>query len=386
MKKFFSGKRGSFFILLIQTVVLVSVTVLCVVPVSCKVSEEGILFVGGDYVSPVLENVCVLDEKTVEMYFSERVNLKSFVVSERIPEVSDSSEHSETLELSPSIRAAAGEYGKIAADFSVSEDGCVITYSALENYEIGKDYEIFGTVEDKAGNSLTFCVPFTGFNSHLPKLVMTEVQNKYKKYKEDAYRCEFVELLALTSGNLSGLELVSAVDGESKKYVFPPLAVEAGEVFIVHLRSAGSGCVTEDEDLNESTAPHSGKNVRDLWADNSKARLSDNSDIIVIRNSVDGSLLDAFMYAVEGAPEWEKNLLAMAIQVADSGIYEDISVSEVELNTGLGSVAQKSFCREDAKELQTRALAGEFSEDTAEYPVKRLPENWTVKNVSPGTL
>ena len=92
------------------------------------------------------------------------------------------------------------------------------------------------------------------------------------------------------------------------------------------------------------------------------------------------------MYAVEGALEWEKNLLAMAIQVADSGIYEDISVSEVELNTGLGSVAQKSFCRENAKELQTRALAGEFSEDTAEYPVKRLPENWMVKNVSPGTL
>lgn len=379
-------KWGSLVILLVQTVFLVGIIVFCVVPVSCKVSEEGILFVGGDYVSPVLEDVTVIDDKTVQISFSEKIRLVSFVVSERIEDISDSSEHSETIELSPALKAATGGYGKVETEYSLSEDGCIITCSAIESYEIGKAYELFGTVEDKAGNTLTFCVPFTGFNSRLPKLVMTEVQVKYKKYKEDAFRCEFVEFLALTPGNLSGLELVSGVDGESKKYVFPPVDVEAGYVFVVHLRSMGSGCITEEEDLNESTAVYSAKNVRDIWADNSKARLSDNSDIIVIRNSVDGSLLDAFMYAVEGASEWEKNLAVMADAVAQSGIYEDISVSEVELNDGLGTVAAKSFCRSDAKELRERALAGEFLEDTAEYPVKRIADNWFVKNVSPGTL
>ncbi len=379
-------KWGTVLLLMVQTFVLCSVTVFCVVPFSCKVSEEGIILVGGDYTSPYLEEVCVLDDKTVTMAFSEKVKLKSYIVSKKIEDISDSSEHSETKELSPALMAAAGGYGTIETDYSISEDGCIITYTAASSYEIGQAYEIFGTVEDKAGNTLTFCVPFCGYNSKLPKLVMTEVQVKYKKYKEDAYRCEFVELLALTDGNLCGLELVSGVDGDSKKYVFPPVDVEAGEVFVVHLRSMGSGCVTEEEDLNESTAVYSGKNVRDIWADNSKARLSDNSDIIVIRNSINGELLDAFMYAVEGAPEWDKNLAVLAEAVEESGIYEDVSVSEVELNVGLGTVAAKSFCRGDAKELCERARAGEFLDETAEYPVKRIAENWTVKNVTPGTL
>ena len=84
-------------LLLLQTLLLVTLTLLCVVPFSCKVSEEGIIFVGGDYVSPVLEEVLVLDEKNVMITFSEKIKLKSFTVSERLKEISDSSEHSDTL-------------------------------------------------------------------------------------------------------------------------------------------------------------------------------------------------------------------------------------------------------------------------------------------------
>ena len=46
---------NAFFVLLTQTLVLTAVTLMCVIPFSCRVSEEGIIFVGGDYVSPVLE-------------------------------------------------------------------------------------------------------------------------------------------------------------------------------------------------------------------------------------------------------------------------------------------------------------------------------------------
>lgn len=373
-------------ILLAQTVLLTFITLLCVLPFSCRISEEGVIFVGGDYVGPVLEDVNVLDERTVKMNFSEKIKMKSFVVSEQIKDISDSSEDSETVELSSALKAAAGGYGKVESECTVSEDGCILTFSAQDKYEVGKAYEIFGTVEDKAGNSLTFCVPFRGYNSCIPRLVMTEVQPKYKKYKEDVYRCEFVEFLALTEGNLSGLELMSAADGEAKKYVFPPVAVSAGEVFIVHLRKTGSGCINEEEDFNASTAPHSGSNVRDIWAENDKARLSDNSDIIVLRNGVDGEILDAFMYATEDATEWGKGLPAMAEKVYECGIYESISVCDVEINSGLGSSAQNSFCRNDAQDLQRRAVAGEFSMESTEYPVKRTTETWSVKKVNPGTL
>ena len=379
-------KWGSVLILFTQTLILTALTLLCVVPFSCRVSEEGVAFVGGDYMAPVLEDVNVLDEKTVKINFSEKIRMVNFVVSEQIKDISDSFEHSETEELSPALKAAAGGYGRVESECSLSEDSCVLTFSALDHFEVGKAYEIFGTVEDKAGNTLTFCVPFCGFNSCVPKLVMTEVQPKYKKYKENVYRCEFVELLALTDGNLSGIELISAADGEAKKYVFPALEIKAGEVFIVHLRSSGNGCHNETEDLNASSAPHSGKNVRDIWASNDKARLSDNSDIIVLRNNINGKLLDAVMYAAEDATEWGKGMTSLAEEVCESGIYESADVSEAEINSGIGSSAQKSFCRMDAKELQARALAGKFSDGTAEYPVKRTADNWAIQNVSPGTL
>lgn len=379
-------KWGCIFILFVQTFVLVSLTVFCVLPFSCKVTEEGIIFTGGDYASPVLEDVCVLDDRNVRVSFSEKVKLRAYTVSEQIKDISDSDEHSQTIELSPALKAASGGYGSIEAGYSLSEDGCSIIYSAAECYEVGKAYEIFGVVEDKAGNSLTFCVPFTGFNSHMPKLVMTELQINYKKYKEDVYRCEFIEFLALKEGNLSGLEIVSGADGEGKKFVFPPVNVKAGEVFIVHLRSAGSGCITEEENLNASTAAYSGKNVRDIWSENTKARLSDNTDIVLVRNGVDGTILDAFMYAAESATEWGKGMSLLAEDVVECGIYEEGSVCEAEVNSGLGSVAGKSFQRLDAAALQEAALAGSFQADDAEYPVKQKPDNWVIKNVSPGTL
>ena len=379
-------KWKGIFILFVQTCLLVSLTLFCVLPFSCRVTEEGIIFTGGDYVSPVIEEVCVLDDKNVLMLFSEKIKLKAFTISEQIKDISDSDEHSQTAELSPSLKAASGGYGKIEAEYMLSEDGCSITYSAAECYEVGKSYEIFGVVEDKAGNSLTFCVPFTGFNSRMPELVMTELQITYKKYKEDVFRCEFIEFLVLKEGNLSGLEIVSAADGEGKKFSFPPVNVTAGEVFIVHLRSAGNGCITEEDNLNASTAAHSGKNVRDIWSENTKARLSDNSDIVVVRNGVDGSILDAFMYAAESATEWGKGMTLLAEEVVESGIYEEGSVFEAEVNSGMGSVAQKSFNRIDAEELQQKALAGEFESEAAEYPVKQKPDNWVIKNVTPGTL
>lgn len=377
---------GGILLLILQTVLLTVITLLCVIPFSCRVSEEGITFVGGDYISPVLEEVTVLDERTVIMNFSEKIKLLNYTVSERLEDISDSAEHSDTADLSPALMAASGGYGRVEADYSLSEDGCTITFCAAEQYEIGKAYEIFGTVEDRAGNSLTYCVPFCGFNSHLPKIIMTEVQVKYKKYKEDAFRCEYVEFLALTDGNLSGLELISGVDGDGKKFVFPPAAVKAGEIFLVHLRSAGSGCITETEDLNESTALYSGKNVRDIWADNTKARLNDSADVIIIRNSIDGTILDALMYATEETAEWGKGTASLAEEVVAAGIYESEEISEVELNSGLGSSAIKSFCRTDAAALQKRCLEEADDLEPLEYPVKRTASTWAVMNVSAGTL
>lgn len=373
------------FILLIQTLLLSALTLLCVVPFSCRVSEEGIILLGGDYEAPLLEEVNVLDERTVKISFSEKIKMKSYVVSEQIKGLSDSYEHSQTKELSPALKAAGGAYGKVESDYSVSEDGCIISFCAGDKYEVGKAYEIFGVVEDKAGNTLTFCVPFSGYNSRIPKLVLTEIQPRYKKYKEE-YRCEFVEILALTEGNLSGLEIFSAADGDAKKFQLPPLEVKAGEVFVVHLRDGKSGAVTEEENLNESKAAHSAKNVRDIWSSNDKSRLGESNDVILIRNTVNTSILDGLMYALEDAVEWPKSMDQFAEELVAAGIYDSSDISDVEKNSGLGSSAQNSFTRTDALVLQQLALAGSFAGDEVDYPVHRNEESWVVKKAGPGSL
>ena len=371
-------------LLLLQTLLLVTLTLLCVVPFSCKVSEEGIIFVGGDYVSPVLEEVLVLDEKNVMITFSEKIKLKSFTVSERLKEISDSSEHSDTLELSPALRAASGACGRVEAECFLSEDGCTITCSAVDRYEVGKAYEILGTVEDRAGNSLTYCVPFTGFNSCVPQLIITEVQIKGAKGSQNGnpiFRGEFVEFLALTDGNLAGLELVGGADGEAKKYLFPPMPVSKGEVFLVHLRTSGDGCVNElEEDLNAATAPHSAKGIRDLWSENTAARLNDSSDVIILRNSISDKLLDAFMYAVEDEVEWKKGRSELARAAVEAGIYSTGDISEAVLNVKTSPL--KSFSRLDANDIRSLALSGQ----SYEYPVRAAVDNWVVKETSPGML
>ena len=377
-------KYKELLLLLLQTCLLVCITVVAVLPVSCKMSEEGVTVYDGDYSAPVIESIEVLDEKTVQMNFSEGVKIGSVVVSKFIGGISDSILHSDTEKVSDAIEAAGGEFGRLDVEAEVSEDGLTVTYTMQEDCEVGEPYEIFGTVEDETGNSLTFCVPFTGYNSRVPDLIFTEVQIKYAKGSEKGngvYRGEFVELLALCDGNLGGLELVGGADGESKKFVFPAVEVSQGELIMVHLRTVGEGCVNElGENLDEATAPYAVPGVRDLWSENTTARYNDDSDVIILRNSATESVLEAFMYAVEDASEWKKGPVVLAKEAAAAGIYDGEGIEYAAIN--YKTTPKKSFIRLDASQILSDILEG----NDYVYPINQCAENWEVGNVTPGTL
>jgi len=372
----FVKKYGSELILLLQTLILSAVCLFFIAPVSCKITEEGIRITGGDYTAPAIEAVTVLDEKSVRMSFSERVKLNSVVISKMLKDVSDSMEHSSSLELSPAIAAANGQADRIEASVELSEDGQSITYLMENACEIGSQYEIFGVVEDRTGNTLTFCVPFVGFNSRIPDLLMTEIQIKYSKSKG-----EFVELLALSNGNLGGLELTSGVDGNSKKYEFPAVEVTAGEIILVHLRSTGESCVNElGDNTSLASAPYSVDGIRDLWSENTVARFNDNADVILLRNGEKGPVLDAFMYASESMTEWKKGADAYARLAVEAGIYPSAEITEASVNQG--SSYAKSFHRLNAAQFRSLVLNG----DEYEYPVRVNADSWGVGPVTEGTL
>ena len=376
-------KNGPFLILLAQTLVLTCLTIFCVAPVSCRITEEGIQLIGGDYEPPVIQTFDVLDEQNVKLVFSEGVSLVNSVVSEQVKGVSDSMEHSETEVPSPAIEAASGAGGRIETEVQVSEDRQTFNFTLQEPCGVGRDYELFGTVADKSGNTLTFCLPFTGFNSNIPELIMTEVQIKYAKGKadgKDVFRGEFVEFLVLKGGNLGGLELVGGMDGESKKYCFPAVEVSAGQIFLVHLRTVGEGCVDERDNLDEASGAHSAGAVLDLWSENTVARYNDSADVIVLRNGTSGELLDAFMYADEKTLEWKTGPLLLAQQAVAAGIYESGEVAEAALNKS--TTPLRSFTRKNTAQLREDLLAGQ----PYSYPVKNSATDWSVEPVSPGTL
>ena len=94
--------RNELVLMFLQTVFIVSIVLVSVIPVSCKATEQGIEIIGGDYENPYITNIEVVNQNTLQMDFSDTVTLKKSVLSPFIENISDSSENSEILKLSPS--------------------------------------------------------------------------------------------------------------------------------------------------------------------------------------------------------------------------------------------------------------------------------------------
>lgn len=374
-------------VILCQTLILTSITLFSVSPIACKVTTEGIKILEGDYSPPLLQRFAVLDEASIEMTFSENVSLSGCVVSPVLPGLSDSDEHSTDGSLSSALAAAAGLQGSISVT-SVNVEKNIVLLNLEQSTEIGKKYELYGIVKDEYNNSLTFCIPFTGFNARQAKIVMTEIQSESissQRAQEKAagiYRNEFIEFLSLTDGNLAGLELCSAYDGEEKKYSFPAVEVKAGEVFVVHLRNRGNGCISElTENLSEATSSYTSPDIRDLWTDQTATALGNKTDIILVRDSASEKILDALMYCAENVEEWTKNFISYSQLLDDCDIYSDGNIENAFITTGL--TATKTLSRQNALSLQEKVLSGQ----EVEYPVPACPDDWTVTaEASPGVL
>ena len=161
-----------------ETALIVAVVLLAVMPVSCKITEQGVKIIPGDYVPPVLNSFEVKDENILQLEFSEKVDVTGYVVALAADDMFDSMEHSSTIDLSPAIERASGVYGSVPCNVLVDETGCIVTVSFEQDMEVGQNYEFYSEVSDSCGNTLTLVVPFTGFNSRVPELLITEIQTE----------------------------------------------------------------------------------------------------------------------------------------------------------------------------------------------------------------
>lgn len=313
-------------------------------PLSCKLTPEGIKLITGDYKSPELQKVFLNKNNNLEVSFSKKINLLTYSIEPHIESSSSIVEESENL--------------------------CKLKLELFSELSPGSKYSLFGMVKDEIGNTLTFSVPFYGINNSVPELEIVELHSQNGKYSlngNPVLLTEYVVIKAKTSGNLAGLVLCSAYDGEKKDYLFPSVKIKEGEIIVLHLRSNEEGCINETGDnLDESTAGFSKPGVRDLWDENNVARLGDKIDVVLIKNSYDDSILDGIMYASSDNLDWSKELMyTYAQKLVESGIWkstsvleavktDSLSVTKCMVKTGSGNSGDSwriGVCKENAAKL-----------------------------------
>ncbi len=316
-------------ITVLEALILTAIILFAVSPVSCKLTGGIIELVSSDYECPKLVSYSVEDSSSMRFAFSQAVSLKGITV---FPENSMSSL----------------EYEYSVAD---SKSACFVLLKFNEPLKAGMEYSIYGNAKDSRGNSLSFCLPFLGYNSNVAQLEIIEVHPKYQGESKGngIFKNEYVLFNVSKSGNLSSLCFISASDGEEKSCSFPSVEVFEGEKLALHLRNKGSGCVNETgSDFTLSTACYSKPDVRDLWQENENARLGDEQDVLVVLNTQDDKIVTAFCYASSAAMQshaWKtKTMQELSERVFEEGFWEGgAEIENAFLSDGI--TASKSFIK-----------------------------------------
>ena len=158
---------------------------------------------------------------------------------------------------------------------------------------LGVEYFLDGRVEDENGNSMSFIVPFYGYNPRVPGLVINEFTTQGSGNHPD-----LVEIAVLSSGNLAGVTLYEGTKEDfDQKKVLPSLEVAPGDYLLVHFKPEGIPEETDetaDPDVSGGLDAVSG--AWDFWVDGGSG-LSGNNGVIALYTSPSGALLDGVLYS-----------------------------------------------------------------------------------------
>lgn len=290
---------------ILVTVAISSIVILSTMSASCKITPEGIKILESDYSTPKLLNIQISNPREVFIEFDKEIRLKDLqICSVQNPEIKTRIE-TENIEKNTSFYI-----------------DCEKDFSFLENYQI------FGVVEDDKFNTLTFSSILTGYNGNTPKLYLSELRTYYQKPK-----LEFLELQALTDGNLAGMTLEIYYKTEPMEFIFPPVDVKKGDFILVHGRKIDETCVNESTDLCAATYKDSVPNVIDFWLD-SETKVMGNSGVILLKNRKNGDIVDALLYNEPTKEAWANETVQQAAEEAfikggweGSGNIEDAAIN-----------------------------------------------------------
>lgn len=294
---------------LLLAFVIVLLVFACMYHSSCQITPEGI-----SLVTENSEGVKITGFKTcgnaMDVFLSDTVVLEECFALE----AGDGT----------SIDNFLNAENKIPVIGEFTEEEKALHFKVDSKTHIGKKYELYSVVRDRNGSSLSFSIPFYGENDHFPVVAISEVNESYSQ-KDNLY--EYVELYVLKSGNLFGLELITASD--EKSFELPCVEVEAGEYVVVHLRKSESpdGVSELGSDFNLSTAPGSVSGARDIWLDNTQSVMSSSAEIVILNNKAMCRMLDCLPYCKEEYAQandyWKTESLAQAaVRCIEAGVWQ----------------------------------------------------------------
>jgi hypothetical protein len=271
---------------------------------SCALDPEAVEIFGGDVVVPKLIDVIPLSTTAIVARFSVPVTVESSSVILEDSSVIDSSES--------------------------TYDSCALLFTLAQPLSVGARAKLSAIVEDSNGNSLSFIVPFFGYNDHPSKLKINEVRTCYSKPK-----VEFIEFIALCDGNLGGIEIVNAMNAVDPSYQFPAVEVKSGDYIVYHLRSVEENLVDETLSVTASSGIDARATARDFWDDLTKAPLKP-TNVILVRERKGGAIMDALLCAESGVDEWPTDAVLLAAEeaVAAGAWKPDAQVSSSFCSSG----------------------------------------------------
>jgi hypothetical protein len=160
----------------------------------------------------------------------------------------------------------------------------------------GVPCSIAGEAKDAAGNVTRFLFSFTGFNPRPAKLEINEVQTGKNNAASNRHR-DYVEFVALSGGNLGGLQFQWASSVKVLSYVFPPCEVPAGAVIVLHLAPESIPAEVDETGgaLGLSGGIDASETGRDLWC--SEGGLPDETGFLLLRTKEGGPAMDCLFYA-----------------------------------------------------------------------------------------
>jgi len=278
-------------ILVIPVIIFLAVLSACS---SCDMNPEVVSIWGGDMSVPKLRSVETESPTTLVTLFSSPVTILDASV----------------------ILPDSGTGSSRTASWARGDDGNSVRFTLGEKLSIGTHAVLTATVADSKGNSLSFSVPVTGFNDRVPKLLINEIRTAYSKPK-----VEYIELYALSDGNLSGVEISCAMNTVDPPYEFPVAEVHAGDYIVYHLRSVEDGLVDETDAVNASAGTDARPFARDFWNTLSKSPLKP-TNVIFLRERKGGKIVDALVCADAGIADWPDALRTAVDEAVTSGAWQ----------------------------------------------------------------